>query len=272
MPSGPPQRSLLRRYEAGITPSGPQRRSSPQRTMLRHCVAYLRHSEGSFTAMKRLVFQASLNTRDGFFFPSPRFCCAPSSPVLLVCIFFSDFEPSVTTMVPKKTIPAKRHRSGSTSREAPPPPDDLHRFISREVERLYHKSLCIRSFVPERGFPTSNAFFNFTIQSRGWQTLCAPPTPGVAPVVREFYYNLPFRVDTTVFVQGKWVDFRARAINQFYQLQEDDSEEYQALFMATDFEGLMHKLTWGQGVWRHHSSTGEFTTFPMTVLTPVAKV
>ena len=42
--------------------------------------------------------------------------------------------------------------------------------------------------------------------------------------------------------------------------------------MATDFEGLMQELTQGQGVWRRHLSTGEFTTFPMIALTPVAKV
>ena len=42
--------------------------------------------------------------------------------------------------------------------------------------------------------------------------------------------------------------------------------------MATEFEGLVQELTQGQGVWRRHPSTGEFTTFSMTVLTPVAKV
>ena len=34
----------------------------------------------------------------------------------------------------------------------------------------------------------------------------------------------------------------------------------------------MQELTQGQGVWRCHPSTGEFTTFSMTALTPVAKV
>ena len=34
----------------------------------------------------------------------------------------------------------------------------------------------------------------------------------------------------------------------------------------------MQDLTQSQGVWRCHPSTGEFTTFPMTALTPVAKV
>ena len=75
-----------------------------------------------------------------------------------------------------------------------------------------------------------------------------------------------------MFVQGKWVDFGARTINQIYQLREDDSEEYWALFVETDFEILMQELTQGQGVWRRHPSTSEFTTFQMHVLTPLAKL
>ena len=167
----------------------------------------------------------------------------------------------MTTMAPKKTVPAKRHLSCFTSRAAAPPLDDSRRFISWEVERLYHESLCIYSFVSEWGFPTSNVFFNFTIQTQGWQT-------GVTPVIREFYFNLPFRFGTTVFVRGQWVDFGARTINQIY----DNSEEYRALFADTDFQGLMQKLTQGQGVWRRHPLTGEFTTFSMIALTPMAKV
>ena len=42
--------------------------------------------------------------------------------------------------------------------------------------------------------------------------------------------------------------------------------------MAINFESMMQEPTQGQGVWRHHPSMGEFTTFPMTGLTPVAKV
>ena len=97
------------------------------------------------------------------------------------------------------------------------------------------------------------------------------PRPQEWPLC-EFYSILPFQVDTIVFVRGRLVDFGARAVNQFYQLREDDSEEYQALFVATEFEGLMQELTHGQGVWWRLSSTGEFTTFPMTALTLVAKV
>ena len=175
-------------------------------------------------------------------------------------------------MAPRKSILAKRQQSDSTSQATPPPPEDPHRFISREAERIYHESLFNRSFIPERGFPTSNAFFNFTIQNRGWQTLCAPPVPGVTPVVQEFHSNMPFKVDTTVFVRGKWVDFGAQAINWIYHLLDDDSVEYRALFVDIDYERLMQELTQGQGMWKRQPLTGDFTNFHMHSLTLVAKV
>ena len=197
MLSGPPQRSLLRHCEAGTTPSGPKQRSllhrcearpSSQQTTLRRCVVCLHRSERVLRRGKATHIQGLYKYPRWPFFPSSSFWCTPSSPVSsCVHFFFSDFEPSVTTMAAKKTVPTKRHHSGSTSRATPPSLDDLHRFISQEAERLYHKSLCICSFLLERGFLTSNVFFNFTIQTQGWQTLCAPPTPGVALVVREFY-------------------------------------------------------------------------------------
>ena len=146
-----PQRRVLRRSEGSFAAAkGP----SPQRRVLRNGEAT--HISGLFKYPRRP------------FLSLPPFLLHPFVSCTSCVHFFSDFEPSVTTMAPKKTVPAKRRRSGSTSRVAPPPPDDLRRFISWEAERLYHESLCIRSFIPERGFPTSNAFFNFTIQSRGW--------------------------------------------------------------------------------------------------------
>ena len=42
--------------------------------------------------------------------------------------------------------------------------------------------------------------------------------------------------------------------------------------MDTDFESLMQELTQGQGLWRRHPSIGEFTTFQLHALTPLAKV
>ena len=53
---------------------------------------------------------------------------------------------------------------------------------------------------------------------------------------------------------------------------DDDSAEYRALFANIDYERLILELTHGQGVWRRQPSTGDFTTFQMHSLTPVAKV
>ena len=61
---------------------------------------------------------------------------------------------------------------------------------------------------------------------------------------------MPFKVGTTVFVRGKWVEFDAQAINQIYHLLDDDSAEYRALFEDTDYERLMQELTKGKGVWK----------------------
>ena len=90
--------------------------------------------------------------------------------------------------------------------------------------------------------------------------------------MREFHSNLPFKVCTTVFIQGKWVEFRAQAINRIYCLLDDDNAKYRALFVDTDYECLMQKLTQGQGMWKRQPSTGDFTNFQMHSLTPVAKV
>ena len=115
-------------------------------------------------------------------------------------------------------------------------------------------------------------FFNFTILNRRWKTLCAPLVPGVAPVAQEFHSNLPLKVDTTIFVRGRWVEFGTQAINWIYRLMDDDGAEYMALFTDTGYERLMQKLTQLQGVWRRQPLIGDLTTFQMHSLTPVTKV
>ena len=90
--------------------------------------------------------------------------------------------------------------------------------------------------------------------------------------MREFHSNLCFKVGTTVFVRAKWVEFGAQVINRIYRLLDENSEEYRAIFTDTYYERLMQELTHGRGVWKRHPSTGDFTTFQMHSLTPVAKV
>ena len=83
---------------------------------------------------------------------------------------------------------------------------------------------------------------------------------------------MPFKVGTTVFVQGKWVEFGAHAINQIYYLLDDDRAKYRALFADINYKCLTLELTQGQGVWKRQPSIGDFTNFQMHSLTPVAKV
>ena len=201
-----------------------------------------------------------INTRTAFHFSLHTNFGCPFIFLSRFLLFLHICTPRSTSMAPRKSTPAKRQRSGSTSQVAPPPPEYPHRFISREVKQIYHKLLFNRLFVPESSFPTSNAFFKFTIQNHGWRTLCAPPIPGVASVVREFHSNIPFKAGTTVFVRGKWVKFSVEAINRIYRMLDDDSVEYRALFADTDYKRLMQELTHSHGVWKRQ---------PLTVISPL---
>ena len=108
-----------------------------------------------------------INTRTTVYFPSTRHFATLSSFSLVFLLFFQICTHRSTSMAPEKSTPAKQQLSGSTSLAAPPPPKNPHRFVSQEAERIYHESLFNLLFIPKRGFPTSNAFFNFTIQNRG---------------------------------------------------------------------------------------------------------
>ena len=72
------------------------------------------------------------------------------------------------------------------------------------------------------------------VWDRGWTTFCTHPQPGMALVVGEFHSNLRFRLGTMVYVKGKWVDFSATVINLVYNVGDNDSDAYKALFQDTD--------------------------------------
>ena len=57
-----------------------------------------------------------------------------------------------------------------------------------------------------------------------------------------------------------------------YNLVDDDSNAYRALFQETDFQMIIRFLIRGRGVWKHHPSTFEITTFQMKALKSVPKV
>ena len=178
----------------------------------------------------------------------------------------------MTFMAPKKDRPSQAtllwlHILGGTS------PSERSVMFHLSGGRAALPRVTLHPFLyPRAGFSDLECNLQFH-HSESWvaDPVCSPePRSGPDRPRVLLQFAIPGR--TTVFVQGRWVDFGAQAINRFYQLREDDNAEYQALFVAIEFEGLMRELTQGQGVWQRHPSIGEFTTFPMATLTPLAKV
>ena len=57
-----------------------------------------------------------------------------------------------------------------------------------------------------------------------------------------------------------------------YNIEDDNSDAYRALFLNIDYQQLMRSLTRGRGEWKCHPSTLEVMTFQMKALKPVPKV
>ena len=68
------------------------------------------------------------------------------------------------------------------------------------------------------------------------------------------------------------MDFSAAMINRVYNLVDDDSDAYKALFQDIDYHMIMRSLTRSGGAWKRHPSTSKVTTFQMKALTLVPKV
>ena len=57
-------------------------------------------------------------------------------------------------------------------------------------------------------------------------------------------------MDSIVYVRGKWMDFSAATINRVYNLVDDNSHTYRALFQNTDYHMMMQALIKGRGEWK----------------------
>ena len=72
-------------------------------------------------------------------------------------------------------------------------------------------------------------------------------------VVREFLANLAAHVVKKVQVRGVLVDFSARSINEFYQLESVDDVVYNRIQEALNDPIVLRLLTNGQGEWQLNS-------------------
>ena len=66
-------------------------------------------------------------------------------------------------------------------------------------------------------------------------------------VVREFYTNLAVHVLKKVRVHGVLVDFSAKSINRYYNLEPVNPEAYDRLHEHPNYSKVLRMLTNGQG-------------------------
>ena len=107
-----------------------------------------------------------------------------------------------------------------------------------------------RSFIKEKRFHHLDDFFHKTIANKGWKALCQPPRPAATMVVREFYTNLASHVLKRVRVLGVLVDFSAKSITEYYNLNSLNSKAYDRLHEAPNYLEVLRMLTNGQGEWK----------------------
>ena len=72
-------------------------------------------------------------------------------------------------------------------------------------------------------------------------------------IVREFYANLATNMNKRVRVHGIWVDFDAKSINEFYNLEPVDNGEFNSLYAGSNYPKVIRVLTNGQGEWKINS-------------------
>ena len=90
-------------------------------------------------------------------------------------------------------------------------------------------------------------------------------------IVREFYANLAANMNKRVRVRGIWVDFGAKSINEFYNLEPMDNRAFDNLYKAPNYLEVIRVLTNGQGEWKINSE-GHAVNFKAKHLVYIPKV
>ena len=175
--------------------------------------------------------------------------------------------PSTPMLSKRRKFTAKRGRAS----EEPTPTFDLTRFVNEGVAEWFGTICKNRSFIKEKEFHHPDDFFLKTIANKGWRALCQPPRPDVTSVVREFYTNLASYVVKKVRVHEVLVDFSAKSINKFYNLDSVPPEPFDRLHERPDYPKVLWVLTNGQGMWKLNSE-GHVVHFQAKHLAYIPKV
>ena len=186
----------------------------------------------------------------------------------------SSLEDHPTPTPIKCPISSKKHKlSSKRSREneAPTHDYDHEKFVNESVTEKFSLISKNRSFIKEKGFHHPDDFFCKTIANKGWRALCQPLRPNTISVVLEFYTNLASHILKRVRVHGVLVDFSAKSINRYYNLEPVNPEAYDRLHEHPKYPEVLRMLTNRQGEWKLNSE-GHIVHFKAKYLAYIPKV
>ena len=146
----------------------------------------------------------------------------------------------------RKKLTSKR----GSPREEPALTYDTDKFVNESATERFGTICKNRSFIKEKGFHHPKDLFRKTIANKGWQALCQPPRPVTTSVVREFCVNLASHVVKKVRVRAVLVDFSAKSITQYYNLDPVPPEPFDRLHAQPNYPEVIRVLTNGQGEWK----------------------
>ena len=127
---------------------------------------------------------------------------------------------------------------------------DHDKFVNENSTKKFDLISTNRSFIKEKGFQHNEDFFRKTIGRKGWDALCQPPRLVATMVLQEFYANLVAHVLKKVLVRGVLVDFSAKSINHYYNLDPVNLEAYDRLHENPNYPEVLRMLTKWQGEWK----------------------
>ena len=152
----------------------------------------------------------------------------------------------------KQKMTAKR---GPASEE-PTHSYDHDKFVNESVTKKFGLISKNRSFIKEKGFHRPDDFFRKMIPNKGWES--QPPSTATTCVVREFYSNLASLVLKMVRVCGVLVDFSAKSINRYYNLELINPKAFDRLHEQPNYPEVLRMLTNRHGEWKINSEGHTF--------------
>ena len=134
--------------------------------------------------------------------------------------------------------------------EEPSQAYDHDKLVNESATEKFNLIFANRIFIKEKGFQHPDDFFRKTIARKGWGALCQPMRSAATMVVREFYTNLAAHVLKKVRVRGVLVDFSAKSINRYYNLESINPEAFDRLHKNSNYPEFLRLLTNGHGEWK----------------------